>query len=388
MEVDSDTMRREKVKEEKKTILITGATRGIGRETARQLAKRGARVVLAVRDEKRGKDVVEEILKECPDADVVLGPSLDLASCESIRSFAKAYMDGPYPLNVLVNNAALGKNDPKSITLEGVVGLVQVNFLGPYLLTRLLEKKLKESAPSRVVNVSSIMHRFSDYDGPEEFMTRDDNGTYKNTKFANVLFTSTLQSLWGKYGVDSVAVDPGAVNSSIWRYTIFSRPPFSWALKLFFASSSDGATAVVHACTVDFAADRAQQSKVEMKAFKRYQSKEAKYSESGPLTIDEFPSFRYYARGAFSWPTLQAFPSSSGVQALSSEFQRKFTKYFLSPVALVHAAIDWPLRCLSLSLLNSRTQPVMANLSCYDVAKASKLWNCAAKKLSLPQDAI
>lgn len=380
-------MRRERVKEEKKTILVTGATRGIGRETARQLAKRGAQVILAVRDEKRGKDVVDEILKECPDADVVLGPSLDLASCQSIRSFAKAYMDGPYPLHVLVNNAALGAKAPNSITPEGVVGLVQVNFLGPYLLTRLLEKKLKQSAPSRVVNVSSIMHRFSDYDGPEEFMTSYDKGTYINTKFANVLFTSTLQSLWGKYGVDSVAVDPGAVSSSIWRYSIFSRAPFSWALKLFFASSSDGAAAVVHACTVDFAADRAQQSKVERKAFKRYQSTEAKYSESGPLTLDQFPSFRYYARGAFSWPLLQAFPSSSKVQALSSGFQRKLTNYFLSPVALVHAVIDWPLRCLSLSLLNSKTQPVMANLSCYDVAKASNLWNSAAKKLSLPQDA-
>lgn len=380
-------MRKERVKEEKKTILVTGATRGIGRETARQLAKRGAQVILAVRDEKRGKDVVDEILKECPDADVVLGPSLDLASCQSIRSFAKAYMDGPYPLHVLVNNAALGAKAPNSITPEGIVGLVQVNFLGPYLLTRLLEGKLKQSAPSRVVNVSSIMHRFSDYDGPEEFMTSYDKGTYKNTKFANVLFTSTLQSLWGKYGVDSVAVDPGAVSSSIWRYSIFSRAPFSWALKLFFASSSDGAAAVVHACTVDFAADTAQQSKVERKAFKRYQSTEAKYSESGPLTLGEFPSFRYYARGAFSWPMLQAFPSSSKVQALSSGFQRKLTTYFLSPVALVHAMIDWPLRCLSLSLLNSKTQPVMANLSCYDVDKASNLWNSAAKKLSLPQDA-
>lgn len=379
-------MRSQRAKEKKK-ILVTGATRGIGRETARQLAKRGDQVILAVRDGVRGKHVVEEVLKECPDADIVLGPTLDLASCQSIRSFAKAYMDGPYPLHVLVNNAALGAKAPKSITPEGVVNLVQVNFLGPFLLTWLLKEKLKRSSPSRVVNVSSIMHRFSDYDDPEKFMTSYDKATYKNTKFANVLFTSTLQSLWGKYGIESVAVDPGAVSSGIWRYSVFSNPPFIWALKLLFASCSDGAAAVVHACTVDFAADGAQQSKIRRKAFKQYQSREAKYSESGPLAIDEFPSFRYYARGAFSWPTLQAFPSSSKMQALSNGFQRKLTDFFLSPVALVHAAIDWPLRCLSLSLLNSRTQPVMANLSCYDVAKASKLWNCAAKKLSLPHDA-
>ena len=147
-------MERQKARKEKMTTLVTGATRGIGREAARQLAARGARVILAVRDAKKGQEVVDEILRECPDADVILGPTLDLASCQSIRSFAKAY--GPYPLHVLLNNAALGSNALKSLTPEGIVNLVQVNFLGPFLLTRLLEEKLKESAPSRVVNVSSI----------------------------------------------------------------------------------------------------------------------------------------------------------------------------------------------------------------------------------------
>jgi len=231
------------------------------------------------------------------------------------------------------------------------------------------------------------MHRLSYYDDPDAFMTSYKNGTYANTKFANVLFTSTLQSLWGKYGVDSVAVDPGAVSSSIWRYSLWSRAPFSWIMKLLFASPSDGAAAVVHACTVDFAADSVQQSKVRRKAFKRYQSREAKYSERGRLASSEFPSFRYYARGSFSWPMLQTIPSSSRIQALPNGFQQKFFHFFRCSVALVHAVIDWPLRCLSLSLFNSRTRPVMANLSCYDVTKASKLWNCASRKLSLPQDA-
>ncbi len=159
--------------------IVTGATAGIGRYpwkeikyptsclfpsshpnpryTAEGLATRGVKVVLACRNIKAAEQVVDEIKQSSPGADVVVGPHLDLSRLDSVRAFAHAYNKLGWPCDLLVNNA--GTNYIEPAMTEGIGALSQINYLGPYALTRLLEPVLIRSAPSTIVNLSSIMHR-------------------------------------------------------------------------------------------------------------------------------------------------------------------------------------------------------------------------------------
>lgn len=363
-----------------KTVVVTGATSGIGRETAIELVNKGAHVVLAVRDGTQGEEVCDDVEKKKSGkmgGKVVLGPELDLSKEESVRKFAKEYIKGQWPLHALVNNAAVGAGAPQWVTPEsGVVGLVQVNYLGPYLLTRLLEEKLVQSAPSKVVNVSSIMHRLSTYDTADGFLKSYEEGTYANTKYANVLFTSELNQRWKGRGVTACAVDPGGVVSSIWRHSVFSKPPMSWLMGLVYAPTYDGASAVVHAVASDHEVDAPAQRKVLSSVKKR-------------LSLPEVPDFRLYARGAFAWPTLtKTMPGTQ--QKQKNEKMRgygvrhKVAVSMMSVNCLLHSLLDWPLRRLSFSLLAAQTCPVQANLSSYNRKISKELWEKSAELMKLP----
>ncbi|RXN04132.1 retinol dehydrogenase 13-like protein [Labeo rohita] len=147
---------RSKARLDGKTVLITGANTGIGKETAVDMAKRGARVILACRDMGRANKAAEEVRKRSGNDNVVV-KMLDLNSLRSVRALAKDVQKTEDRLNILINNAGI-MMCPHWRTEDGFEMQFGVNHLGHFLLTNLLLDLLKKSAPSRIVNVSSLAH--------------------------------------------------------------------------------------------------------------------------------------------------------------------------------------------------------------------------------------
>lgn len=139
-----------------KTVIITGANTGIGKETALDLAKRGARVILACRDLNKSLQAADEIRKKTGNGNVFV-KLLDLASLESVRQFAKEINAQEDRIDILINNAGI-MACPKWKTKDGFETQFGVNHLGHFLLTNLLLDKIKQTGKARIVNVSSLAH--------------------------------------------------------------------------------------------------------------------------------------------------------------------------------------------------------------------------------------
>ena len=158
-------------------------------------AKRGARVILACRDEEKAKDAARDIITETG-SDKVVVRIVDLASLESVRAFAKLISETEERLDILVNNAGL--DGSYRVTKDGYELIFQVNYISHFLLTLQLMEKLKKSAPSRIVNVSSIMHetRFADLQLDDFTLSKEKFGKvksrYAQSKLAQVVFTREL----------------------------------------------------------------------------------------------------------------------------------------------------------------------------------------------------
>ena len=186
---------------QKRTVVVTGANTGIGRITAIELAKRGAHVVITARNESKAKPVLDEISRAGGRSEFI---PLELSSLESVRKSAGIFLASGLPLHVLINNAGLAGH--RGITKDGFEIQFGVNHLGHFLLTQLLEEKLKESAPSRVVIVASKAHyRASKLDFDVERTTKGLSGfpAYSNSKLANVLHAKALaKRLAGSGGHD------------------------------------------------------------------------------------------------------------------------------------------------------------------------------------------
>jgi NAD(P)-dependent dehydrogenase (short-subunit alcohol dehydrogenase family) len=200
-----------------KTVLITGASAGIGKATASELAARGARLVLACRDPDKAARARGEILARTPGAlvDVV---RLELASLRSVRVCA-AELVASYPrIDVLINNAGVFPPDYLP-TEDGFEMQIGVNHLGHFLLTNLLVETLAASAPSRVVTVSSMMHAggkidFASFRKPDKYSAM---AAYRQSKLANIVFANELGRRLAKRGVTSTSLHPGSVATEITR---------------------------------------------------------------------------------------------------------------------------------------------------------------------------
>ncbi|XP_075007977.1 retinol dehydrogenase 12 isoform X2 [Calonectris borealis] len=184
---------------EGKVAIITGANTGIGKETARDLARRGARVIVACRDIAKAEAAASEIRAETGNQQVIV-KKLDLADTKSIREFAEKFLAEEKELHILINNAGV-MLCPYSKTADGFEMHLGVNHLGHFLLTFLLLERLKQSAPARIVNVSSLAHyggriRFHDLHSEKSY---NRGLAYCHSKLANVLFTRELaRRLQGK----------------------------------------------------------------------------------------------------------------------------------------------------------------------------------------------
>lgn len=186
-----------------RTAVVTGANSGIGLVTARELARRGARVVLACRSEARGKEAVARIVREVPDAVAEFAP-LDLGDLGSVREFASSY---PYDrLGLLVNNAGVMAL-PYGKTADGFETQFGVNHLGHFALTGLLLPKLLRTPGARVVTVSSGLHALANIDMGDLNSERVYRRwiAYARSKSANLLFTHELARRLAAAGSDVVA---------------------------------------------------------------------------------------------------------------------------------------------------------------------------------------
>ena len=222
-----------------KTVLVTGATGGIGLETARALAKMGVQVTLGARDAARGQAVADEIVRGGGRAELL---EIDLASFASVRRAAERFSAAHSRLDVLVNNAGIAERE-RRLTADGHELAWQTNFLSHFLLTRLLLPALKAAPKPRVVNVSSEAHRSGRMDWDDLEIERGRYSGYKayaNTKLAQILFTRELARR--EAGITVNAVHPGAIATGIWR----AAPKFArWILGLVLPPPGKGARPVV-----------------------------------------------------------------------------------------------------------------------------------------------
>jgi NAD(P)-dependent dehydrogenase (short-subunit alcohol dehydrogenase family) len=196
-------------------VVITGANTGIGKEAAIVLAGMGAHVIGTSRDEARGNAGLAEIRDRSGRDDVEMLP-LDLASFASIRAFAGTLLDRPDNIDVLVNNAGGVLSDRRE-TAEGFEMTFGVNHLGHFLLTELLAERLRASAPSRVVVVTSQAHTSArdglDFDDLQAERRYRPFLVYARSKLANILFTRELARRLDGSGVTANALHPGFVRS-------------------------------------------------------------------------------------------------------------------------------------------------------------------------------
>jgi retinol dehydrogenase-12 len=197
-----------------KVVLVTGATAGIGRCTAQALAAAGATVVVSARNESKVSEAVGD-LRARTGNDRVYGLTLDLASFASIRASARDVLDRHDRLDVLVNNAGVYLSD-RQLTADGFEATFGINHLGHFLLTDLLLDRLRASAPARVVNLSSLGHRFVrglDFDDLQNARNYSTSTAYSRSKLANILFTKELARREAGSRVSAFAVHPGNIRS-------------------------------------------------------------------------------------------------------------------------------------------------------------------------------
>lgn len=197
-----------------RTILVTGSTDGIGKQTAMELARRGARVILHGRSSER----LERTRRECADAGLETAGSLvgDFADLASVRDMAREAAERYPDLNVLVNNAGLFMKR-RSVTRDGHEMTWQVNHLAPVLLTMELLPLLRKNVPARIVNVSSVAHTRGriDLEDPNGSRSFDGYAAYAQSKLANVLFTYELAEQLAGASVDVNCLHPGVIGTKL-----------------------------------------------------------------------------------------------------------------------------------------------------------------------------
>jgi NAD(P)-dependent dehydrogenase (short-subunit alcohol dehydrogenase family) len=195
-----------------KQVLITGGNSGIGRATAVELARRGARVTITARHEGRGLAAVEAITRSSG-GDIELA-TLDLSSLDGVRRFAEAFSGDHDHLDVLINNAGITVGRRRE-TIDGFEWTFAVNHLGPFLLTNLLTNRLTASPSARIITVSSDAHRSAreglDFDDLQMTRQYSSMRAYASSKLANILFTVELDRRLSEAGVTARALHPGVV---------------------------------------------------------------------------------------------------------------------------------------------------------------------------------
>ncbi|MBB5916984.1 NAD(P)-dependent dehydrogenase (short-subunit alcohol dehydrogenase family) [Nocardia transvalensis] len=223
-----------------KTILITGATSGIGLAAARQIAAGGDRLVLVGRNPDKLAAAADQVRAAGPGA--VDTAECDISSQDSVRRLASTVLENYPRVDVLANNAG-GFFGRYTKTGDGVESTFATNHLGGYLLTELLLERLLHSAPARIVFTSSVMHYGTTVDLGDLGCARGYSGqkAYSRSKLANLLYARELSRRLAGTGVTANAFHPGAVSTGIWDFAPwFAKPVMELAKRVFMVPSEEG----------------------------------------------------------------------------------------------------------------------------------------------------
>ncbi|GFP99175.1 short-chain dehydrogenase tic 32 chloroplastic [Phtheirospermum japonicum] len=235
------------------TAIVTGASSGIGTETARVLASCGVHVIMAVRNVDSGKKVKDTIIKEIPGAKIDV-MELDLSSFASVRKFASEYNSSSLPLNLLINNAGV-MAPPFMLSQDNIELQFATNHLGHFLLTNLLLDKMKKTAlesqrEGRIVNLSSEGHRYVyregirfDKDKINDSSSYTSIFAYGQSKLANILHANELARRLKEEGVEITAnsLHPGAIATNLLRHHGIIEGVVNWVGKYFLKNIPQGA---------------------------------------------------------------------------------------------------------------------------------------------------
>ncbi|XP_075425096.1 retinol dehydrogenase 14-like isoform X2 [Ascaphus truei] len=230
-----------------KTVLITGGTSGVGKEAAVALARRGARVFVTSDDEEKGEAAVRQIKSESVSVNVRF-LSLNMANLQSVRDFCRAFLQTEKRLDILINNT--GVPAVLDWTENGFSMCFGVNHLGPFLLTNLLLERLKSCSPSRVITVTSEVHKYQKLDFTDLNYNIVPLFSYCRSKLANIYFTQELARHVERHGVIACSVHPGYVAGD-WtsQFSILFRIVTYVFTSMFFISCQAGAQTIIH-CAV------------------------------------------------------------------------------------------------------------------------------------------
>ncbi|MCD6347924.1 MAG: SDR family oxidoreductase [Bacteroidales bacterium] len=229
-----------------KTVLITGANSGIGKATAIALAEMGAEIIMVSRNSERGEDAAEEV-RQSTGSELIRVFQCDLASLEQVRDLSDKIHQHFEKIDVLINNAGLIQR-PYTTTVENFEYQFGVNYLSHFLLTQLLIDMLRKSDSARIINLSSIAHKFGKihFDDLQLKNSYTAFKAYAQSKLANVIFTYALCNRLADDNITSNAVHPGMVGTrfGLSRTEQYKPWPFSAYSKIAIKPSKGAETVV------------------------------------------------------------------------------------------------------------------------------------------------
>ncbi|KAI8802843.1 hypothetical protein BJ742DRAFT_831647 [Cladochytrium replicatum] len=203
-----------------KTAIVTGGNTGIGLTTVRALAEKNAKVYLAARSPERAQAALDAIRKDIPNAKVEF-MQLDLADLKQTKEAAEKFVKSGEPLHILINNAGIMAT-PFELTKDGIETQIGINHLGHFAFTTTLLPVIERSAPARIVNVSSMGHKFHPnggvlFDKINDSSALSTTQRYGQSKLANILFSKSLADKLAGKQVWVNAIHPGFVNTELMR---------------------------------------------------------------------------------------------------------------------------------------------------------------------------
>jgi retinol dehydrogenase-12 len=231
-------------------VIITGANSGIGFEAAKELARRGAKVILACRSLDKAQKACEIVALETGTKNAV-PKVLDISSLKSVRTFCAEILKEETRLDVLVNNAGVA-GLRKTITEDGLELQIATNHFGPFLLTNILMGLMKKTGKGRVIMISSVAHTWTktlDLDNLNAEKFWEPKLLYARTKLCNILFAKELARRLKETGIKGItanAANPGGVKTAIFRH---SRKWFKYIImvtQFFFKTPWEGAQPTIH----------------------------------------------------------------------------------------------------------------------------------------------